>query len=416
MDSIGEVPKPVIKKISEAHPTYTKEVSRLQGLTAERNIFGEKAIKALDSRQGTVTTLGLTPEQQKELLDSNRSTSMDSIRNSLADLANNPRTAPRVTEFFLLHVALNKDLYSSIYGGESAKKPNPRDLLDPTVVDNRTLEKIVRNYAEFSDWQQRELTESFKSYLPEYHRELQEFIRSRGLDVDQDVINHRLSAVQALTADPLVTRMEDAAGSFNAQTGTIFISLSTPKEKQPHTSGHELTHLISGRTITSVDHTVELRSGPARVTDIEHQRIGLRIGGRFRWLNEATTEKIILAVEDQKLKREGSLDQGDTSKDSGVYRNERELLDLLLTSGEETIPEKLHLEAYFENFDPKAEPHNKIPKWNQFTEAVNQAYQPGFLVALDKYVSKKGVTEAVNQMKEDWKKISEPAVPIPSTT
>ncbi len=112
---------------------------------------------------------------------------------------------------------------------------------------------------------------------------------------------------------------------------------------------------------------------------------------RFHWLNEAVTETVTLNL----LSRENS----------ASYVPERELLDLLLKKGGKKLPQQLFIDAYFESYDPEKPVDEHIPAWKKLYAEINEAYRPGFLLQLDKYIKRNDVKSAIKLMKLDWETI-----------
>jgi hypothetical protein len=66
---------------------------------------------------------------------------------------------------------------------------------------------------------------------------------------------------------------------------------------------------------------------------------------------------------------------------------ERHLLELLRTKGNQEIPEKLFLNAYFEDYDLSKPYGDRIPAWKELRRSLNEAYDSSFFIELDNMVA-----------------------------
>ena len=285
------------------------------------------------------------------------------------------------------------------------------DLFDETKTpDDVYIDLITQHVEQYNDREQQ-----FEAILPILRQSFQTRLEraiheGRIPQIVSEVANRRMGDLDIVLVDALSTHLDDYTGAYNVDAEQIKIAEQTWDDsgeesfldkifgKRPqsqdeeqevprtleHVYTHEMLHFLAGRTIlSSVDIEQDFEG------EIIHQRGGLRYNTpnrRFQWLNEAVTEG--LAVEFM------------GGKDKGIYRRERELLRLLQTKGKTELPEDLFIDAYFENYDPNILQKDRIPAWKKLQQAINKAYEPGFLVQIDNVVRNEGTAKAIEVLNQ----------------
>lgn len=225
-----------------------------------------------------------------------------------------------------------------------------------------------------------------------FMQSFEKFRIDQDLDLDPMRVNYRVDKVIVQQASQLG---ESRLGSFNYVDHSLELSTSvTETWYKKHIIYHELLHGICGRTLTeSTSNDGKIRTVHADVTNIPKlndwegfQRVGLVFinGGNvmLEWLNEAVVEDINMRLAEEDETR-------------GAYEKARELLKHLRTSGKNEISEKLFFDAYFEDYKTDLPQGEKIPKWRKLIRALNEAYEPGILIKIDKLVREEGISAAI---------------------
>lgn len=139
-------------------------------------------------------------------------------------------------------------------------------------------------------------------------------------------IEKKLFDVKVVSGDYLLySDFTEADGDYDPKNNTAVILtgevglFKEPNNKinhedyQEYVYTHEMFHAISGLSVLSG--TVN----PEVIKKLRLQRMGLLTKGKFRWLNEAMTERLTLKVLEL--------------PDSNYYKNERELLQMMINKG-----------------------------------------------------------------------------------
>ncbi len=145
---------------------------------------------------------------------------------------------------------------------------------------------------------------------------------------------------------------------------------------------HELVHAIAGRAMVERQETVHFLGDPFTSKEVQLQRTGLRYNhkfrkgmqrgamntpSRFRWLNEAVTERIAMRILGMQA--------------SESYREERDELQKMVDSG---VDEQLFIDAYFEDYDPTLPKGvKKVPAFTALIKTVHAKMGRGYLRAVD---------------------------------
>lgn len=258
----------------------------------------------------------------------------------------------------------------------------------PDNLYRRILEIHVAAY----EVKNQELQEQLPAMQEKFLGLLQPYINKNNLPLTPEFLQRRLAEVPVRAGDIIGYSISSGLlGDFDAQNDVVVIPLEeitivtpnmkTRAERQFYTYTHEMLHALSGRTIYG-----NIREADNSLLSSRVQRLGLLAEGRFRWLNEAMTERINLDLLNEK---------------EGSYPQERALLDLLIQQGISYS----HLQrAYFEQHVPKKETSSLV-SWREMMKDFNQTFKPGFLVKLDKYIHHNGLDKTIAQMREGWEKI-----------
>lgn len=258
----------------------------------------------------------------------------------------------------------------------------------------------------------------------------------------------RLERASLVLGDPISMRLREAAGGYKFGTGEVLMGIDAVhhSESFQQTVRHEFFHAASGhlllRNRDMQVETVDLlqfeqtsttqqlsrndaatmrlyeamfqeaaglsmdddedfsnvgggemdfnfEQGPVDVTKYERDGLHFMIGReRFEWLSEATTEKLTESY--QQYLNEPFL--------GGYYDKEKQLFDLLLTSGNSVIDRQIVFNAYLEDYMP-SETSPRLPQWQKFMKQIVSSYGSGFLPHLDNVVQAKGANTAIELMR-----------------
>jgi len=268
-------------------------------------------------------------------------------------------------------------------------EPEALDLCDPDVIDDELLIKILQNHSEVFLKKKEKFMSGLSERREVFLQRLQTFTKEKGIAVIPEDLQRKADELKFSFVDPLVISLEEVVGTYNPEEHHVRIAGNLKKGQVDHVVTHEVLHGVSGQTILSSKGLFEDEG------EISYQRVGLRInakGNHFKWLNEGVTESLAMELVGDNL---------------DIYSSERELLNLLLTSGSTEISDILVHNAYFEDFDSSKSPGERIPAWKAFYQAVNQAYAPGFLTMLDAYIQGNGVKAGIDQIGKDWHTVME---------
>ena len=262
----------------------------------------------------------------------------------------------------------------------------------------RLYERLLRIHnANFKE-KQAEIKKLFPVLRDGFLKRISERINDGTVPIKYNDVISRIENIKYEVVDPFIARYEEVGGYFNPSTETVIIASSASVEHINQIFDHEMLHVISGRTdatdTLSEDNIINIRTGIHYGISFgkfgEDELDTLTFVERFRWLNEAITEDNAMKFNNAK---------------AGYYRSERTLYDLLQKSGSIIIPTSIFLEAYFEDYNPDTQAN--VPNWKILGDAISRAYQPGFLVILDKYIEKNGISNAINAMRSNWRSILE---------
>lgn len=217
-----------------------------------------------------------------------------------------------------------------------------------------------------------------------------EAIDRGDLPISTALVEERLNNLQFRAVDPMSARLEEKWGDYNAKSHTIRLSTDIPKKSRWAVFVHEVFHALSGQ-IDNMNTLQGFEEDPL-VTGYDSIKVGTRFHDRFRWLNEALTEEAT---------------RGFTNESWG-YENERELLDILVSSG---VSKESLYGAYFENYTDKPEGSHRLPKTKALFDTINQRLGQGFLINLDGYIrfstKKRQQDGGVKSVVAKWRKLGD---------
>lgn len=389
------------KKISEHSLQYRDR--ELGARLSSDLVFGEETLRILQP-QYRISPTYLQHVYGTSDIDEARKIAIRRSRAELAKKYKDPRLKSYVNSFY----DGSRDLSLFLPFQKSDKGGTVEDLFDEEKTpDHVYVDLLSRHLEQFKGRKNK-----FENALPRLRKNFQsrlEAMMEEGripLSVS-NVFNDRINYLSINLGDALSFAMEDRLGSFRVVAEEVVIAeqaydadlasnllnaLFRSKQRTPgnvdeetpkaveHAYVHEMLHFLSGRTLL----TREYPEDPEYLGEVTHQRIGLQYNApnpRFRWLNEAVTENLTM--------------QFMNGKDNDVYKQERELMELLRTKGKTVLPEHLFIDAYFENYDPELPIKDRIPAWKKLQQVLNDAYEPGFLVHIDDVVRNEGTARAI---------------------
>lgn len=401
---------PRIRAISENDPLFQeRRVLNLQKGEREKNhdirfttTFGDSVLERVNAtdrfRDETLQELYGTTDRQK-IIDQ----AVNSSRAQLPYLLSNPLFLTSfihaVPEFFSRPLT-NHEKSMEIPG---VYDPRGHDIFDSSIISDQTYILILQKYREHVFNKSRE----FNSKIPEYKKEVIDSISGSHLIdfIDKDKVIDRLSNISYRLVDGLEMVLEERSGQFSPEDERVDVGSNYPDSKTRCILFHESIHALSGRTMVVNPVNISLGDESFLHEGIEDRRSGLWMQpakdiSNFFWLNEGVTESI-------------TVDLLHPHQRDIMYKDEQELLKLLLENGTQPISQDMLLRAFFEDYDPSKPAGERLPAWKEFYHAVNQAYAPGFLTRLDAYIQgHKGDTRvAVEQMKNDWRIIMDTETP-----
>lgn len=197
--------------------------------------------------------------------------------------------------------------------------------------------------------------------------------------ISDDMLRRRIDEVAIVAADPLVLyrgQNQLIIGEYdhNRNRAAVIYAPDTMymSSKVFHTVSHELLHVLAGRTVRRHEATPYVVRMGMSMYDSTYRR------WRYRWLDEAITERLTLDMC-------GSTD----SVYGGAYLPERMLYQGLLFN----IPEELFLRAQFEQTSVNGE----VPQRERLIQSIDSAYHPGFLREVDDHIHAHGIESVFNR-------------------
>jgi hypothetical protein len=372
----------------------------------ETIVFGESLAKIIKAESSASI-----PEKVKERLREEKQRRAEKVKKDLYGLLKGRRksavysmcvqlsTRPEIQSLVLDDPEISKFINPSENTGLRQTFAVIRKLIEEESLPDNLLCLMVELHSKEFSKKQEIFEVTLRKELEKLKSRFSKLFKLKRFPLTEDWYDKRIKEITFSLADPVSVEMENLAGAYDADQDQVFISADLTKEKRPNTLTHETMHALSGMTVLLQKEVLSEEDAELGITEgvtiMEYQRVGTRFQSpdteRFRWLNEAITESLTLKAHGQK---EGS-----------IYKSEREVLELILKGGTKKVKDEMIYRAYFENFDPNREQH--IPAWKTFYREVNESFEPGFLLSLDKAIEKHGLVKTLEVFRANWKKIKE---------
>jgi hypothetical protein len=259
-------------------------------------------------------------------------------------------------------------------------------------LTDEDLERLLEYHVNRELERQGEFEAIVASMIRDFIDRTKEAVAAGRLPIDFDIerLKGRLFSLKISGIDPFSVY---STGAYDPETHSLklirvqslsellSIPISEGDEEAvslEHVLYHEGFHADAGKLVIYSDEEQDIaitRSGlnyrtfEADIYPPHEVKIGI---SRFEWLDEAITETLAMKVRG--------------TENPGGRVEECKLYDLLKTRGKQEIPEELFIDAYLENYDPTQPPGQRDPAWKKLRRAINEAYDPAFIVELDKMV------------------------------
>ena len=256
------------------------------------------------------------------------------------------------------------------------------------IEDDLWLQILKNHQKQFIETRRRILgaTESFPERL---RVSLSEGIKRGELPITQEKVDQIFKTLVLEPQDGLRHTFEKNDGSYHSTSHTIHIGSaildrSDAEEYLFETYAHENFHALSGRTLVEQEEFYDEEDSGRK--SYEGIRLGLRIAGRFKWLNEAITETLAMKYS--------------TGKDKNVYSKERKLVNILMQRF--NIPMSSLLAAYFEDYEPRDRDKGSGPisAWKQLSKELREKTGENLLLVVDKEIQAKGIDAVIKEYQE----------------
>lgn len=374
MPEVGQKISPLSRKYSE---------------TLENNFFSEPSI--VFGQTATGLNSFKAPESAVVRASRHDRDRLRAYRRKMIDLNGSPRAEVYkqvLTDFLETGKKANPDKHAGFDQAIEALNHQDEsvdfvslDLIDDTSFINM-LELHNRTFREKSEQLQGDLPE----LKAEFKDKFKAFVKEKGIDLSEDVIDDRIDNTRVELADALTTTFEGIGGDFDPERGIriseqALVGEGRWKDSLRKILAHELVHAISGRTATFKEDD----SGFSEFDQINHQRIGFTFKGVFRWLNEAVTENIARNI---------------YPDDFPTYETFQRIYKYLRDYGEIMIPDTDFYDAYFENYDPDIPGEQRIPHWKKLWTQINLSYGVGFMTRINRDINNGKIIDVFDAFRE----------------
>ena len=226
-------------------------------------------------------------------------------------------------------------------------------------------------------------TEKVEGYKAEFEQAVLAGIAAGEIPLTPEYVRRRLAETPIFFFGDKKGE-SNAAGYYSQKHGVGLYSRLTDKHMRC-AMYHEFFHVLAGRTVKPY-----IRQG-RRTSTQRHMRGGLRFStpdtresDPFMWLDEAVTERL-------------SMDYGDYKnyKHAGIYPTELAMLDLLQRGGKHVIELQTFIDAYFETYDPRKPPADRLRAWKRLQSEINESFGTGFMNYVDRTYRSQGKQQAM---------------------
>jgi len=241
----------------------------------------------------------------------------------------------------------------------------------PLNLYKNILEIHVRNHQKH----EKEITEKHLEMQAKLIKKIEDGISAGIFPLDIKKVKEKLSKIKVVAGDFLLySDFNSQDGDYDPDNETAVLptgEVSIVREDdldfehyQEYVYTHEMMHALSGIAVLGGKKNGE------DFSETRLQRLGMRIEGKFTWLNEAITEYLTLKIFNK--------------EDSNAYNNERRILQTMINKG---VPESLFINAYFEN----QEPGKGSPAIKKLIKTINEKCGTRFLQIIDDSVDLYGL-------------------------
>jgi len=383
----GQTEQRSIKKISEADQGYrSRQEQTVVLLDPAEYAFGYDVHvyrKHMDRMSDSL----------KAKFESGLTKKLGNARVKLQSQSHNPRSAHYFIDF-IGESLLDSDTGLTSFILRRNEKPDFQKIFAVSGISDKVLEQMIVAHVKRFEDNLSTFDTQVQTWQSQFDKRLREKIASGSYPLSIEVLERRLQNTKVVLGDALRDDLtSDKGGHFEVEREIAMIAQQELRRRGEKVYTHEMLHALSGRTLVA-----EKPKNPIADDDENYyynaQRVGLRFqsgeSSRFRWLNEGVTE---------------SLTQDICTITDTTYEKERELFKLLQQQGKIPVSEELFIKAFFENYNPDLPYGERIPAWKHLYSAINNAYVPGFLLKLDKYVGTNGIEKTIDTMKGDWREI-----------
>lgn len=252
-----------------------------------------------------------------------------------------------------------------------------------TWSDKPIFTKILSHHIQEEERREKKLIEIAKDFRKRFITIFQQ--SDYASLVPEQILHERLDNLEVTVLDGLTASFQEVSGDYDAHAHAIRIASNLSKEFIWCVYVHEALHALSGKT-EIIDFSKEF---PDLLTSLD-TKVGLDLSTKSTliysetnikqphliWLNEAMTESVTMSLVG--------------GKDMRIYKYERDLLDLLVSTG--GIPRDVITKAYFENFEGERLPNHPTPALKQLFDVTNAKLGKRFLVNLDLWIRFQGTT------------------------
>lgn len=257
------------------------------------------------------------------------------------------------------------------------------------------IQKMIEQQREFED-------NELPAIVSAVDKKINQAIKDGKLPVSRSRWEKIKNSTTVIVRDS-IRNVDNTMGNAN---GTVIsISPNSSFEQKVHIAIHEFIHQLDGKLLVKTT-TVEAKEGEPVTKEIEYNKArgGLLFEGLFysppkrQWLNEAVTEDLAMTIDDQ--------ESGD------FYPAERRLLETLVQALGPGSRELLQA-VYFEQYDVKKIPTERLKQYKKFTQLVSAKLGRNFLNKLEKFLNRQcneegdplGLSESVQIAATTWQEL-----------